>query len=69
MERETIETLLEKLSLEEFTNNFTDQQLDLEFLIEISEDELKETLLELNLPVGPRRKIFKALTSLKKMGK
>lgn len=65
---ESTETFLRKLGQERFIEIFLDNELDLDILKSLSEDELKETFKELNLPLGPRMKIFKGVQSLKGEG-
>nr|XP_022299409.1 GTPase IMAP family member 7-like isoform X4 [Crassostrea virginica] len=62
---ESIETFLRHLGQERFIEIFLDNELDLDLLKSLSEDELKETLKELNLPLGPRMKILKGVQSFK----
>ena len=65
---EAIDTFLRKLGQERFIDVFVENELDLDLLKDLSEDELKETLKELNLPLGPRMKILKGIQSLKVEG-
>ena len=62
------ETFLRHLGQERFIEIFLDNELDLDLLKSLSEDELKETLKELNLPLGPRMKILKGVQSFKGEG-
>lgn len=65
---ESIEKFLRNLGQERFIEIFLDNELDIDILKSLSEDELKETLKELNLPLGPRMKILKGVQSLKGEG-
>ena len=65
---ESIETFLRKLGQARFEDTFHLNEVDLDLLKSLSEDELKETLKELNLPLGPRMKILKGVQSFKGEG-
>ena len=51
---------LARLGLDKYIDAFTANEVDLDALRHLSEDDLKE----LGLPLGPRRKIMAAITSL-----
>lgn len=61
---EAIDTFLRRIGQERFIEVFVENELDLDLLKDLSVDELKETLKELNLPLGPRLKILKGVQSL-----
>lgn len=55
-----IENWLESVGLEKYIPVFVEAEVDFETLVELDEDDFKE----LGLPLGPRRKILKALSQL-----
>lgn len=59
MDNETIESLLHRLKIDDSIDAFKQQDIDLDLLLEISEDDLKETLQEtkLKLTIGKQMKI------------
>ncbi|XP_067928584.1 phospholipase DDHD2-like [Watersipora subatra] len=59
---ETLESVLEHLSLTNLTSKFHDEQIDLESLIMCSEEDLKS----IGLPLGPRKKILKFVAEREK---
>lgn len=56
----TIDDWLAEIGLEKYTSVFTDAEIDFETLPELVEDDLKE----LKLPLGPRRRIWGAISRL-----
>ena len=48
---------LEGLGLGQYAQAFVDNEIDLEVLLELTEDDLRE----LGLPMGPRKKLLKAV--------
>lgn len=65
METENIEQFLKKLGQECYVDKFRENEVDFELLRELPEDDLKETLKELDLPVGVRMKIVQKLKAMK----
>lgn len=65
MDNETIESFLHRLNLDDSTDAFKQQDIDLDLLLELDEDALKETLKELELTIGKKRKICLELKKLK----
>lgn len=59
MDNETIESFLHRLNMDDSIDAFKQQDIDLDLLLEISEDDLKETLQEtkLKLTIGKQMKI------------
>ena len=69
MEEESIETFLKRLKLESYIKHFRENMVPLNLLKELPEDLLKETLKELELPIGVRMAIAKEMRCLKAEGK
>lgn len=65
MDNETIESFLHRLDMDDSTDAFKQQDIDLDLLLELDEDDLKETLKELELTIGKKRKICLELKKLK----
>lgn len=68
MEKEPIESVLQSLELDSCVEAFKSNELTLEMLTSLSNKELKETLSELNLPLGKRIKIIKKIQEIKVRG-
>lgn len=68
MEKEPIESVLQSLELDSCVEAFKSNELTLELLTSLSNKELKETLSELNLPLGKRIKIIKKIQEIKVRG-
>lgn len=68
MEKEPIESVLQSLELNSCVEAFKSNELTLELLTSLSNKELKETLSELNLPLGKRIKIIKKIQEIKVRG-
>lgn len=68
MEKEPIESILQSLELDSCVEAFKSNELTLELLTSLSNKELKETLSELNLPLGKRIKIIKKIQEIKVRG-
>lgn len=66
---EKTETFLKKLGLERYIDLFKKNEIDLELLIDLSEDELEKMLKDMDLPIGPKMKILKGVQSLNIKGK
>lgn len=67
MDNETIESLLHRLNIDDSIDAFKQQDIDLDLLLEISEDDLKETLQDtkLKLTIGKQKKIILEIKKLK----
>lgn len=67
MDNETIESFLHRLNMDDSIDAFKQQDIDLDLLLEISEDDLKETLREtkLKLTIGKQKKICLELKKMK----
>lgn len=68
METGTIETFMENLGLHRYIDIFKDNEVELELLLDLSENELDKILKDLKLPIGIQMKILKGLQYMKKMG-
>lgn len=68
-ELETIETFLQSLGLENLVTLFKKNDIDLELLMELSDNELKEMLIELNITIGNRCRIMRKIQKMKLDGK
>lgn len=66
---ETIETFLQSLGLENLVTPFKKNDIDLELLMELSDNELKEILIELNITIGNRCRIMRKIQKMKFDGK
>lgn len=66
---ETIETFLQSLGLENLVTPFKKNDIDLELLMELSDNELKEILIELNITIGNRCRIMRKIQKMKLDGK
>lgn len=66
---ETIETFLQSLGLENLVTPFKQNDIDLELLMELSDNELKEILIELNITIGNRCRIMRKIQKMKRDGK
>lgn len=67
MDNETIESLLHRLNIDDSIYAFKQQDIDLDLLLEISEDDLKEILQDtkLKLTIGKQKKIILEIKKLK----
>lgn len=65
MEKETIESLLHQLELGDCTKTFIEQDLDLKLLLELSEDDLNDTLGNIKLTQGKKKKINQEIKAMK----
>lgn len=65
----TIETFLQSLGLENLVTPFKQNDIDLELLMELSDNELKEILIELNITIGNRCRIMRKIQKMKLDGK
>lgn len=66
---ETIETFLQSLGLENLVTLFKQNDIDMELLMELSDNELKEILIELNITIGNRCRIMRKIQKMKLDGK
>lgn len=69
MEIETIEEFLQNLGLESSIDLFRHQKLDLDLLQRLPEHELKDILIEINIPIGDRIKITTNMKEIRDNGK
>lgn len=69
MEIETIEEFLQNLGLESSIDLFRHQKLDLDLLQRLPEHELKDILIEINIPIGDRIKITTKMKEIRDNGK
>lgn len=65
MDNETIESLLDRLNMDDSIDAFEQQDIDLDLLLEMGEEELKDTLKELKLTIGKQKKICLEIKRLK----
>lgn len=65
MEKETIESLLHRLELGDCTKTFIEQDLDLKLLLELCEDDLNDTLGNIKLTQGKKKKINQEIKAMK----
>lgn len=66
---ETIETFLQSLGLENLVTPFKQNDIDMELLMDLSDNELKEMLIELNITIGNRCRIMRKIQKMKLDGK
>lgn len=66
---ETIETFLKSLGLEKFVTSFQENEIEFKLLMDLPEPELKNMLIEMNLPIGSRYKIMQKIRNLIANGK
>lgn len=69
MEIETIEEFLQNLGLKSSIDLFRQQQLDFDLLQRLSEHELKDILIEINIPIGDRINIIRKIKEIRDTGK
>lgn len=67
-ETETIETILQTLGLEELISSFHEADIDIELLMDATEEEVKELLTDIQVTPGNRLKIIKQIKRLKAIG-
>lgn len=65
MGEETIESLLHRLGMDECYGEFREEELDLPILLDLNEDDLKDTLDNLDLSMGKALKIRKEIKEIK----
>lgn len=69
MEIETIEEFLQNLGLKSSIDLFRQQKLDFDLLQRLSEHELKDILIEINIPIGDRINIITKMKEIRDNGK
>lgn len=69
MEIETIEEFLQNLGLESSVDLFRQQKLDFDLLQRLPEHELKDILIEINIPIGDRINIMTKMKEIRDNGK
>lgn len=57
--------MLHRLGLDEYKEAFEEQELPLDLLLELSENDLKDTLRQMNLTLGKQLKICKEIKAIK----
>lgn len=60
-EKETIQTFLHRLGLDDKLDTFKEEDITLDLLLDLSENELAETLREMKLTIGKQMKIRKEI--------
>lgn len=65
MDKETIESLFYGLKMGDSLDAFKAQDIDLDLLLELSEEDLKDTLKEMKLTIGKQRKVCLGVKKLK----
>lgn len=67
-ETETIETILKSLGLEDLISSFHEADIDIELLMDASDEEVKDLLTEIQVTPGNRLRITKQINRLKAGG-
>lgn len=65
MDKETIQSFLHRLGLDDVAEKFEDEDITLDLLLGLSEEYLAETLKEMNLKIGKQMKIRKEIKDMK----
>ena len=65
----TMEPFLKNLGYEPLIDTFKKNEVDIRLLVTLSENDIKETLKELALPVGVRMRILQEIKLMKERGK
>lgn len=65
VKNETVESLLHRLRMDNYIEAFREHDIDLNLLLELSESDLKDTLRDMNLPIGTRHKIKLEIKAMK----
>lgn len=65
---ETIETILQSLGLEHLISSFHEADIDIELLMDASDEEVKGVLTEIQVTPGNRLRITKQINRLKAGG-
>lgn len=68
MENESIELFLEGIGEGRYKDLFKKNEIDLDLLMQLSENRLTETLTKLGLKLGTQMKILEKIESVKKKG-
>lgn len=64
MDTETIESLLHRLQIDDCIDAFKEEDINLDLLLELSEKELKDVLVEMKFTIGKRLKILSGIKNL-----
>lgn len=67
-ETETIETILESLGLEHLISSFQDADINIELLMDATDEEVKDVLTDIQITPGNRLRIMKQIKRLKAGG-
>lgn len=65
MDKETLESLLHRLQIDDCIDAFKEEDIDLDLLLELSEEELKDILVEMKFTIGKRLKISSGIKNFK----
>lgn len=65
MDKETIQSFLHRLGLDDVAEKFEDEEITLDLLLGLSEEYLAETLQEMKLKIGKQMKIRKEIKDMK----
>lgn len=65
MDKETLESLLHRLQIDDCIYAFKEEDIDLDLLLELSEEELKDILVEMKFTIGKRLKILSGIKNFK----
>lgn len=65
MEKETLETFLRRLEMGDSIVAFKEQNIDLDLLQKFTEKKLEETLKEMEITIGNRKKVCLEIKALK----
>lgn len=64
MDKETIQSFLHRLGLDDEAEKFEDEDITLDLLLGLCEKDLAETLKEMNLKIGKQMKIRKEIKDM-----
>lgn len=64
MNKETIQTFLHRLGLDDNLDKFEEEDITLDLLLDLSENELAKTLKEMKLTIGKQMKIRKEIKDM-----
>lgn len=64
MDKETIQSFLQQLGLDDKLEKFEEEDITLDLLLDLSEKDLAETLKEMNLKIGKQMRIRKEIRDL-----
>lgn len=65
MDKDSLESLLHRLKMDDELEAFKKQSIELETLEEMSESELNEAFKEMNLKIGNSKKLSKEIIKMK----